>query len=127
MSVSRYQLFSFSIFNIVIAAASLTIAFQSANAFAPCKTGEASMPLDSISVTSKFGPRIHPILKRKSFHAGIDLAAKLNDKVKAIFEGVVTQAGKDGALGNAVFISHPATKVTSIYGHLNKVAVSKGE
>ncbi|PWT95484.1 MAG: hypothetical protein C5B53_11365 [Candidatus Melainabacteria bacterium] len=88
---------------------------------------EASMPLDQVRVTSKFGLRTHPVLKRKSFHAGIDLAAKLNENVKAISEGVVTDAGRESDLGNAVFISHPKLNVTSIYGHLNKIAVSKGD
>jgi len=80
-----------------------------------------------VKVTSKFGPRKHPVLKRRSFHNGVDMKAKLNDNVKSISPGVVTYSGDRGALGNAVFVSHPILKVTSIYGHLNKVAVSKGQ
>lgn len=86
-----------------------------------------SVPLDTLRVTSKFGLRTHPILKRKSFHNGVDLAAKLNDRVKAISDGIVTYSGTRGALGNAVYLSHPKLKVTSIYGHLNKVAVRQGQ
>lgn len=84
-------------------------------------------PLDTMRITSKFGPRKHPILRRKSFHSGVDLGAKLNDKVKVISDGIVTYSGSQGALGNAVFVSHPKLKVTSIYAHLNKVAVKSGE
>jgi hypothetical protein len=87
----------------------------------------ASGPLDTVRITSKFGPRKHPVLKRRSFHNGVDLAATLNDKVKTISDGIVVYSGARGALGNAVFVSHPKLKVTSIYGHLNKVAVRKGE
>jgi hypothetical protein len=91
------------------------------------KEQRASMPLERMRVTSKFGPRIHPILKRRTFHGGVDLAAKLNEDVKAISNGVVIHAGRKGALGKAVYVSHSRLKVTSIYGHLNKVAVKKGQ
>lgn len=91
------------------------------------KAKTASGPLDTVRITSKFGLRKHPVLKRRSFHNGVDLAAKLNDKVKTISDGIVVYSGARGALGNAVFVSHPKLKVTSIYGHLNKVAVRKGE
>jgi hypothetical protein len=91
------------------------------------KSKTVSAPLDTVRITSKFGPRKHPVLKRKSFHNGVDLAAKLNDKVKSISDGIVVHSGSRGALGNAVFVSHPKLKVTSIYGHLNKVAVRKGD
>lgn len=87
----------------------------------------ASAPLHRLRVTSKFGPRIHPILKRKKFHGGVDLAAKMDDHVKSISQGVVIHAGRKGALGKAVYVSHPKLKITSIYGHLNKVAVRKGQ
>jgi hypothetical protein len=87
----------------------------------------ASMPLERMRVTSKFGPRIHPILKRRAFHGGVDLAARLNDNVKAISDGLVIHAGRKGALGKAVYVSHPKLKVTSVYGHLNKVAVKRGQ
>src|SRR5581483_195480 len=91
------------------------------------KTKISSVPLDTVRITSKFGPRKHPVLKRKSFHAGVDLAASLNDRVKSISDGIVVYSGARGALGNAVYVSHPKLKVTSIYGHLNKVAVRKGQ
>lgn len=91
------------------------------------KSKTVSAPLDTVRITSKFGPRKHPVLKRKSFHNGVDFAAKLNDKVKTISDGIVVHSGSRGALGKAVFVSHPKLKVTSIYGHLNKVAVRKGE
>jgi murein DD-endopeptidase MepM/ murein hydrolase activator NlpD len=85
------------------------------------------MPLEAISVMQKFGPRIHPVLKCQSFHNGVDYGAELNDKVLAIADGVVVFAGDHGDLGNAVKIRHPALKVTSIYGHLNEVALRKGK
>lgn len=95
----------------------------------PTKANAVSvvMPLEVISVMQKFGPRIHPVLKCQSFHNGVDYGAELNDKVLAICDGVVVFAGDHGDLGNAVFIKHPALQVTSIYGHLNYVALRKGQ
>lgn len=66
-------------------------------------------------------------MRKIAFHSGVDMKAKLNDKVKTVSDGIITFAGPRGALGNAVFISHPKLKATSIYGHLNKVAVKKGK
>jgi hypothetical protein len=86
----------------------------------------SSVPLEKIHVTSKFGTRKHPVLKKTAFHGGVDMRARLNDNVKSIADGIVTFSGPRGALGNAVFISHPKLKATSIYGHLNKVVVGKG-
>lgn len=87
----------------------------------------SSMPLEKVRITSKFGRRKHPVLRKVAFHSGVDMKAKLNDKVKTVSDGIITFAGPRGALGNAVFISHPKLKATSIYGHLNKVAVKKGK
>lgn len=87
----------------------------------------SALPLKHVYITSKFGFRKHPVLKQKDFHGGIDLRAQLNDEVTSISDGIVTSSGPRGALGNAVFISHPALKATSVYGHLNKVAVQKGQ
>lgn len=87
----------------------------------------SSMPLEKVRITSKFGRRKHPVLRKIAFHSGVDMKAKLNDKVKTVSDGIVTFAGPRGALGNAVFISHPKLKATSIYGHLNKVVVKRGK
>lgn len=91
------------------------------------RSANAAMPLENVRITSKFGPRKHPVLNKAAFHGGVDMRARLNDKVKSISDGIVTFSGPRGALGNAVFISHPKLKATSIYGHLNRVSVSKGK
>jgi murein DD-endopeptidase MepM/ murein hydrolase activator NlpD len=84
-------------------------------------------PLSSTKITSRFGYRIHPVTNKYSFHNGVDFKAKLNQDVKAVMPGVVVKAGWRGNLGKAVEIYHPDKKLRTIYGHLNKIEVRKGE
>ena len=84
-------------------------------------------PLSSTYVTSGFGMRTHPITGKHSFHNGVDLGARLNQSVTALYDGIVRQAGWRGLLGNAVEIFHPKLNLLTIYGHLNTVSVSKGQ
>ncbi len=71
--------------------------------------------------SGKFGWRIHPILKRKEFHRGLDLRAKRMTPVRAPADGVVEYAGyhKSSGFGNLVIIEHNYGFKTS-YGHLSK-------
>lgn len=46
-------------------------------------------PLRDIYITDNYGVRFHPILKRKQFHRGIDLRAKVGTEVYATASGVV--------------------------------------
>ena len=79
--------------------------------------------------SGKFGWRIHPILKRKEFHKGLDLRAKLMTPVRAPADGVVEWAGyhKSSGFGNLVIIDHNYGFKTT-YGHLSKkMAVKAGQ
>lgn len=71
--------------------------------------------------SGSFGWRIHPILKRKEFHRGLDLRANLMTPVRAPADGVVEYAGyhKSSGFGNLVIIEHNYGFKTS-YGHLSK-------
>ncbi|SER31143.1 Peptidase family M23 [Pedobacter rhizosphaerae] len=82
------------------------------------------LPLDSLVVTSGFGPRIHPVLRKGDFHRGVDLRAK-QSAVKTVMAGRVSSCGYNPILGNFVCISHG--KLESIYGHLSFAMVSPGE
>lgn len=72
-------------------------------------------------LSGKFGWRIHPILKRKEFHRGLDLRAKKMTPVIAPADGVVEYAGyhKKSGFGNLVIIDHNFGFKTS-YAHLSK-------
>jgi len=78
-------------------------------------------------VTSKAGFRIHPVTGKGDFHSGVDLGARLNDRVYELLDGVVTRVGWRGALGVAVEVYHPYPGVRSITGHLNAYSVLPGQ
>lgn len=78
-------------------------------------------PLEFRRISSVFGRRYHPILKRWRNHEGIDYAASMGTPVRAIGDGVVIFAGRKGGYGNVIDIRHPNGFV-SRYGHLHRFA-----
>lgn len=76
-------------------------------------------------ITSPFGYRIHPVLKRKKLHTGIDIRARSGSKVVAAADGKVIMAGWNNSYGNVVMIDHGSGIVT-VYAHNSKLSVSKG-
>ncbi len=85
-------------------------------------------PLKETHVTASFGYRIHPILKRRQFHKGIDLRAKRRTKIYATADGVVSfvHSRNKGTFGRVIMISHNYGFVT-VYGHLYKTKVKMGD
>ena len=81
-------------------------------------------PIKYKGITSKFGYRIHPTLKRKEFHRGLDMRAKMNTPVYAPADGIVEWAGfhKSSGFGNLVILQHSYGFRTN-FGHLNKIVV----
>lgn len=77
-------------------------------------------------VTSEFGYREHPLTGRRSFHEGLDIAARKGTPVYAPADGVITFSSKKGYLGNLIEISHGYGMKTR-YGHLNKMLKKRGE
>ena len=85
-------------------------------------------PLQSTKVTSNYGYRYHPILKKKKFHRGIDLKAKRKTPVYATADGVVSfvQPKNIGDFGRVIKIQHNYGFET-VYAHLNKTNVKVGD
>lgn len=82
-------------------------------------------PLRSIFVTSSFGPRIHPISNKKSFHSGVDLRANYEDAY-AIEDGTVEIAKYySEGIGNCLVINHGT--FLAVYGHLDSFNVEVGQ
>jgi murein DD-endopeptidase MepM/ murein hydrolase activator NlpD len=83
-------------------------------------------PLDHMRMTSPFGMRMHPKLKKRLLHKGVDFGAPKGTPVKATGPGKVIRAEDCGAAGNCVVLEHP-DGWTSAYFHLSKIDVKLGE
>jgi murein DD-endopeptidase MepM/ murein hydrolase activator NlpD len=83
-------------------------------------------PLPSGVLTSSFGMRISPITHRSAFHAGIDLAAPYGTEVYAARDGLVSDTGTNGVLGNYIVLKHEGLWST-VYGHLSEILVRLNE
>lgn len=77
-------------------------------------------PLRYARISSRFsGSRLHPILRVRRPHHGVDYSAPVGTPVVTVGDGVVTKAGYDGGSGNMVRIKHNSTYSTS-YLHLSR-------
>ena len=88
--------------------------------------GTFSNPLVAMSLTSSFGSRKHPVLKKVLNHAGVDLRAKTGTRVVSAKEGVVTFAGRASGYGKLIIIKHSDGYETR-YAHLSQIDVKKGQ
>jgi murein DD-endopeptidase MepM/ murein hydrolase activator NlpD len=59
-------------------------------------------------ITSKYGWRIHPTLKKREFHPGLDMKASMRTKIYATADGVIEYAGnhKRSGYGRLIIIDH---------------------
>jgi len=77
-------------------------------------------------ITSPFGWRTHPVYGYRSFHTGIDIGVPMGTTVKAARYGKVIYTGWNGAFGLVVIIDH-GNSLATMYAHLSRVFVSKGQ
>lgn len=84
------------------------------------------MPLIDARLTSGYGSRNHPILRRRAQHNGVDLAAPRGTPVYATADGIVEMAQWYSSYGNYVQIGHGGEMETR-YAHLSSYTVQSGE
>lgn len=77
-------------------------------------------------VTSHYGYRFHPILKRRELHSGVDFAAPIGTEIHATADGKVVKVNYSGGYGRMVTIDHGYGYKTR-YAHMHKVHVRRGE
>lgn len=78
-------------------------------------------PVEDGHITSPYGWRVHPILKRRRFHKGVDFGAPEGTPVHAAEDGVVEAIGRRGHYGLYLRIRHSGT-VETAYAHLASFA-----
>lgn len=79
-------------------------------------------PVDGARLSSRFGPRRHPILGYTRMHQGIDFAAPKGTPILAAGAGVVELSGRNRGYGNYLRLRHNREYATA-YGHLARFAV----
>ena len=84
----------------------------------------AILPCDG-PLGDKFGMRMHPILKRRRMHAGLDIVVNTGTKIYAPGNAKVISTGYRNGYGYVVELDH-GFGYTSLYAHLSKILVKKG-
>lgn len=79
---------------------------------------------------SKFGYRLHPVLKKRKFHSGQDIRAPLGTEIYSIGEGIVVFAGYNQTYGYVAVVYHGKNVnegYSTLYAHCSKLLVKKGQ
>ncbi|MFP5375568.1 MAG: peptidoglycan DD-metalloendopeptidase family protein [Acidimicrobiia bacterium] len=87
--------------------------------------GRLGLPVAGFAVTSRFGPRLHPIFQTVRDHDGVDFAAPSGVPVRAAAAGTVVAAGPRGGYGNATIVDHGGGLAT-LYAHQSELFVTAG-
>lgn len=90
----------------------------------PAPKGKFQRPCSG-RLTSSFGMRFHPILKKSRLHAGVDFGAPSGSPIVAAQTGVVIAAQRMRGYGNVVIIDHGGGLSTT-YAHCSRFFVGKG-
>ncbi len=85
----------------------------------------AILPCDG-PIGDRFGMRMHPILKRRRMHAGLDIVVNTGTKIYAPGDAKVLRVGFRNGYGKVLELDH-GFGYTSLYAHLSKILVKKGE
>lgn len=83
-------------------------------------------PVKSTIITSDYGYRNHPVLKKGKMHKGIDIKASIGTDLRASFTGEVTNVSNNNSYGKMIEIQrNDGLKIR--YAHLSNINVSSGE
>lgn len=84
------------------------------------------LPVDTKWFSSGYGYRIDPFSGKRTFHAGVDFAAKRGTPIKAAAGGVVVYSARHADYGKMVEIDH-GNDLVSRYAHASKLLVKLGQ
>lgn len=83
-------------------------------------------PVRNGSVSSSYGPRVDPFLRRLAMHTGIDFKAPYGARVFVTAPGTVVSAKWNGGYGKMVEVRHANGFITR-YAHLSRLHVAEGD
>jgi murein DD-endopeptidase MepM/ murein hydrolase activator NlpD len=88
----------------------------------PLRKAFLKSPLAFSRISSGYSmSRLHPILKYRRPHQGIDYAAPTGTPISTVADGVIAQVGSNKSQGRFVRVRHPNGYET-IYNHMSKFA-----
>jgi murein DD-endopeptidase MepM/ murein hydrolase activator NlpD len=87
-------------------------------------TGDLTYPVTG-PITSPFGWRIHPILRYRKFHTGVDFSVGYGTPIRASASGTVIYSTWMGGYGNVIIVDH-GDGLSTLYAHQSSVAVGSG-
>jgi murein DD-endopeptidase MepM/ murein hydrolase activator NlpD len=76
-------------------------------------------------ITSPYGWRIHPVLKTKKFHAGMDIGVWTGTKIYSLADGEVVYSGWMSGYGNVIMVDHGS--LISLYAHNSSLVGKVGQ
>lgn len=80
----------------------------------------------NMTVTSPFGPRVHPVTHQISYHEGIDISAQMGTSIIAPKDGIVDSVSySDPVYGYYIYLRHN-DGVLTFYGHVQTINVFPG-
>ncbi len=82
-------------------------------------------PVFEPRITCGYGPRIHPITGKPSFHDAIDITGSTGELVLAAERGRVVYTGRKTNAGNLVILDH-GNGYRTYYAHLNDFLTVRG-
>ncbi len=77
-------------------------------------------------ITSPYGNRFHPVLKKWKLHTGVDLAAATGTPIKAVASGKVIVSATLSGYGKTIIIDHGGG-ISTLYGHNSALLFSVGK
>lgn len=91
-------------------------------------TGNLVWPSYCTYITSRQGPRVHPVTGEFKNHGGTDIGASYGSAIYAADSGTVVRSadGWNGGWGNYVMINH-GNGMQTLYAHMSSRAVSVGQ
>ncbi len=78
------------------------------------------------AIGSRFGYRMHPILRYRRMHNGLDIGGRPGQPVWAAAEGEVLFASWRGGYGQCIILLHGGG-MSTLYGHLSRILVRPGQ
>jgi murein DD-endopeptidase MepM/ murein hydrolase activator NlpD len=82
------------------------------------------------AITSAFGMRFHPVLRRWKLHDGTDFGASCGTPIRAPYAGTVASTSYSGAYGHRLLLAHGSVDgytVTTSYNHATGYVVGTGD